>query len=245
MSSCGASHRGYRARAPPRGASRPPPTGAGSSPAGAGAGIAGGRAPDGAPLGAPSPIVTPAAGAQVAVSAAGDVFIGTTSGGGYDIEMFRPGRDSDLRPVARVAGAGRGLAVDRAGAFAAAATDQGTYRIALADSRTVTRVAGVVRELAFAPDATLYLLEPGALTAIGPDGGQRWTAPLLDGRRLVAGMRAVVLDGTDRLVAFAPADGAVDELGAGGTVGDLVATPDGRVVGAIVDARRAVLFTLP
>ena len=213
---------------------------------GGGAGIVGGRAPDGAPLGAPFPIVTPAAGAQVAVSAAGDVFIGTTSGGAYDIEMFRPGRDSDLRPVARVAGAGRGLAVDRAGAFAAAATDQGTYRIALADSRTVTRVAGpVVRELAFAPDATLYLLEPGALTAIGPDGGQRWTAPLLDGRRLVAGMRAVVLDGTDRLVAFAPADGAADELGAGGTIGDLVATPDGRVVGAIVDARRAVLFTLP
>ena len=109
----------------------------------------------------------------------------------------------------------------------------------------MTRVAGVVRELAFAPDATLYLLEPGGLTAIGPDGGLRWTAPLGDGRRLVAAKRAVVLDGTDRLVAFAPADGAADELGAGGTVGDLVGARDGRVVGAIVDARSAVLFTLP
>jgi hypothetical protein len=67
----------------------------------------------------------------------------------------------------------------------------------------------------------------------------------VDGRRLVVGRRAVVLDGTDKVLAFNPADGTADELGAGGTINDLTMSRDGRVVGVIVDARRAVLFTLP
>ena len=81
--------------------------------------------------------------------------------------------------------------------------------------------------------------------AIGSDGKIKWTAPLVDGRRLVAARRPVVLDGTDRVVAFAPADGVAEELGAGGTINDLTMSRDGRVVGVIVDARRAVLFALP
>ena len=67
----------------------------------------------------------------------------------------------------------------------------------------------------------------------------------MDGRRLVTGQRAAVLDGTDRLLVFAPADGTAEELGVGGTINDVTMSRDGRVVGAIVDSRRAVLFTLP
>jgi hypothetical protein len=216
-----------------------------SGEASGGPGLIGGRAPDGAVLGDPFPIVTPAAGGQIAASDAGDLYIATTSEGAYDIEVFRPGRDTEARPVARIAGVGRALAVNRAATAAAVITDQGTYRFALADPKTLTRIDSPVREIAFAPDGTLYLLDQTSLRAIGPDGAVRWTATFVDGRRLVAGRRAVVLDGTDRLVAFAPADGSADELGAGGAISDLTISSDGRVVGAIVDARRAVLFTLP
>jgi hypothetical protein len=217
------------------------PTGDGSG----GAGIIGGRAPDGEFLGAPFPIETPAAGAQLAASEPGDVYIGTNSGGAYDIATFRPGRDPQLRALVRITGSGRALAIDRAGAFGAAVTDKGTFRFNVADPRSVTRIADPVRDIGFTPDGTLYLLDQSKLTAIGKDGAVSWTAPLIDGRRLVAANRAVVLDGTDRLLAFAPGDGTADELGAGGTITDITMSHDGRVVGAIVDARRAVLFTLP
>jgi WD40 domain-containing protein len=210
-----------------------------------GPGLIGGRAPDGAPLGDPFPIVTPAAGAQIASSDAGDVYIGTTSGGAYDVEVFRPGRDVDPRPVARITGVGRALAIDRTAKFAAVVTDQGTFRFALADAKTLTRVAGMVRDIAFAPDGTLYVMDQTSLAAIGADGAPKWTTPLVDGRRLFAARRAIVLDGTDRLLAFAPADGTAEELGASGAISDVTMSRDGRVIGAIVDTRRAVLFTLP
>ena len=213
--------------------------------AGGGPGLIGGRTADGDPLGDPFPIVTPAAGARIAASDAGDVYIGTTSGGAFDIEVFRPGRDSELKTVARVAGIGSVLAIDKSAKFAAAVTDQGTYRFAVADPKTLTRVAGVVRDIAFAPDGTLYLLAQTSLAAIGPDGTAKWTAPLVDGRRLVTGQRVAVLDGTDKLLVFAPDDGTADELGVGGTINDLTMSRDGRVIGVIVDSRRAVLFTLP
>ena len=213
--------------------------------AGGGPGLIGGRTADGDPLGDPFPIVTPAAGARIAASDAGDVYIGTTSGGAFDIEVFRPGRDSELKTVARVAGIGSVLAIDKSAKFAAAVTDQGTYRFAVADPKTLTRVAGGVRDIAFAPDGTLYLLAQTSLAAIGPDGTAKWTAPLVDGRRLVTGQRVAVLDGTDKLLVFAPDDGTAEELGVGGTINDLTMSRDGRVIGVIVDSRRAVLFTLP
>jgi hypothetical protein len=213
---------------------------------GGGPGLIGGRTADGEVIGDPFPIVTPAAGARIAASDAGNVYIGTTSEAAFDIEVFRPGRDAELSPVARIAGIGTGLAVDRSAKFGAAVTDQGTYRFALADPKTtLTRIAGPVRDIAFAADGTLYALDQTSLLAVAPDGVLKWTAPLTDGRRLVAARRAVVLDGTDRVVAFGLADGAADELGAGGTINDLTMSRDGRVVGVIVDARRAVLFTLP
>jgi hypothetical protein len=214
--------------------------------AGGGPGLIGGRTADGEVIGDPFPIVTPAAGARIAASDAGDVYVGTTSEGAFDIEVFRPGRDAELSPVARIAGVGTGLAVDRSGKFGAAITDQGTYRFALADPKTtLTRIAGVVRDVEFAADGTLYALDQTSLLAVGADGVVKWTVPLVDGRRLVAASRAVVLDGTDKVLAFAPADGVGEELGAGGTINDLTMSRDGRVVGVIVDARRAVLFTLP
>jgi hypothetical protein len=210
-----------------------------------GPGLVGGRAADGGVIGDPFPIVTPSSGARIAASDAGDVYVATTSEGAFDIEVFRPGRDAELTGVARIAGVGRALAVDRTGKFAAAVTDQGTYRFAVADPKTLTRVAGAVRDVAFAPDGTLYLLDQTSLMAMGQDGAVKWTATLVDGRRLVAGRRAVVLDGTDRLLVFGPGDGAADELGAGGTINDVTMSRDGQVIGVIVDARRAVLFTLP
>jgi len=212
---------------------------------GGGPGLIGGRTADGAALGDPFPIVTPAAGARIAASDAGDVYVGTTSAGAFDIEVFRPGRDSLLKAVARVAGIGSALAVDKSAKFAAAVTDQGTYRFAIADPKTLTRVAGTVRDISFAPDGTLYLLDQTSLVAISPDGTAKWTAPLVDGRRLATGQRVAVLDGTDKLLMFAPADGTADELGVGGSINDLTMSRDGRVVGVIVDSRRAVLFTLP
>jgi hypothetical protein len=209
-------------------------------------GLIGGRTANGEVIGDPFPIVTPAGGARIAASDAGDVYVGTTSQGAFDVEFFRPGRDSQLKPVARIAGTGTALAVDRSATFAAAVTDQGTYRFALTDPKTtLTRIAGTVRDIAFAPDGTLYVLDQTSLLAIAPDGAVKWKAPLLDGRRLVAGRRAIVLDGTDKALAFNPADGAAEELGVGGTINDLTMSRDGRVVGVIVDARRAVLFTLP
>ena len=213
--------------------------------AGGGPGLIGGRTADGEPLGDPFPIVTPAAGARIAASDVGDVYVGTTSAGAFDIEVFRPGRDSQLKAVARVAGVGSALAVDKSAKLAAAVTDQGTYRFNVADPKTLTRIAGTVRDIAFAADGTLYLLDQTSLAAIGPDGATRWTAPLVDGRRLVVGQRAAVLDGTDRLLVFASGDGTADELGVGGTINDVTMSRDGRVVGVIVDSRRAVLFTLP
>src|SRR5207253_1369301 len=57
---------------------------------GGGPGLIGGRTADGEPLGDPFPIVTPAAGARLAASDAGDVYVGTTSGGAFDMEVFRP-----------------------------------------------------------------------------------------------------------------------------------------------------------
>jgi hypothetical protein len=55
----------------------------------------------------------------------------------------------------------------------------------------------------------------------------------------------VVLDGTDRLIVLEPKTGAIDELAPAGQIQDLVASRDGRWVGLIAEARRAVLFRLP
>lgn len=211
-----------------------------------GGGVVAGRGADGAPLAAPFPMTTPAAGAQLASTDQGDLYVGTTSGGGYDIEALRVGREGAPHAVVRLPGTGRALAVDRGGTLAAAITNGGTYRFTLADpARTLTRIGAAVRDVAFAADGTLFLLDATRLVAIDTDGAPRWSAgSLTDARRLVVGARAVVLDGTDRLVAYG-ADGTADDFAPAGTVQDLAVSRDGRWVGAIVEARRALLFRLP
>ncbi len=222
------------------------PTG---SPAG-GPGAIAGRAPDGLVLGAPFPLTTPAAGSILAASGTGELFIATPApaGAGWDIEVFRVGLDRFPRGIIRLPGTLRALAIDGTGTRAAALTDQGVVRFGPRDpdpAKTVTTVAPpAAREIAFGADGTLYVLESTRLLALEATGPQRWSVPLTDGRRLVIAKRAIVLDGTERLIAFDPA-GRLDELGTGGTIGDVAASADGLRIVALVDGRRAVLFTLP
>jgi hypothetical protein len=156
------------------------------------------------------------------------------------------GRERNERGVTSVAGSLRAFAVDRSGAWGAIVTDQGTFRFAIKSpdpSRTITKVAPVARDVEFAKDGTLYVLEPKKLSAVTVEG-LKWSAPLIDGRSLVVAARPVVLDGTDRLIAFAPADGSADVLAPVGQIQDLAASRDGNWIGVIADARRAVLFHL-
>ena len=210
-------------------------------------GIIGGRAPDGAVLSEPFPIVTPNAGAILAASDAGELFIGAQVPQGFEIRVLRVGLTKFVAGILRVPGVGKAFAVDRTGSWGAVSTDQGTYRFSMkaADpSKTLTRIGATSRDVEFGADATLYVMEAQHLTAISPEGSVRWSQPLVDGRRIAVGLRAVVLDGTDLLLTFAPGDGARDTLAPIGDIQDLVVSKDGKWVGVIADARRAVLFKL-
>lgn len=213
-----------------------------------GPGAIAGRAPDGVALAAPFPLATPAGGAVLAATDAGEIFIASAGGGGTDIEVLRVGGERFPRGVVRVPGTVRALAVDKSGTRAAALSDQGVIRFEPRDgdpSKTLRTVAPAsARDIAFGADGTLYVLEATRLLALDAAGPQRWTAPLTDGRRLVMAKRAIVLDGSERLIAV-DAAGAVDELGAGGTVQDVAVSLDLARVAALVDGRRAVLFSLP
>lgn len=210
-------------------------------------GIIGGRAPDGVPLSDPFPILTPGAGAILAASDAGELFIAVQVPQGLEIRVLRVGLTRFQAGILRVPGVGRAFAVDRTGTFGAASTDQGTFRFSLkaADpTKSIARVAATSRDVEFGADGTLYVMEAQRLSAVTSEGAARWSQPLVDGRRMAVGLRPVVLDGTDRLVAFAPQDGATDTLAPVGDVQDLVVSKDGRWIGVIADARRAVLFKL-
>ena len=166
---------------------------------------------------------------------------------GFEIRVLRMGLERFPRGILRIPGIGRAFAVDPTGSFGAAVTDQGTFRFSLkaADpSKTIVKVTGTARDVEFGADATLYVMEAQKLTAFSVEGTARWSQPLTDGRRIAVGIRPVVLDGTDRLVAYRPADGAADTLAPIGQIQDLVVSKDGRWVGVIADARRAVLFKL-
>lgn len=219
--------------------------GATGLPAGGG-GLVSGRAPDGASI-APFPLPTPAGGALIATTDTGELYIATAGTTGTDIEVLRLSGDRRIRGVVRLPGTARALAVDRTGTTGAAVTDQGTFRFGLRDAdptATIVRIGDPARDVAFGTDGTLYRLDQNRITAIGPAGATRWEVVLVDGRRMVIGQRALVLDGTDRVAVIA-ADGTVDDLGIGGTVQDLAASPDGRRVAVLLESRRAVLFTLP
>jgi hypothetical protein len=211
-------------------------------------GVIGGRTPDGVPLSDPFPIGLSSPGGLLAASDNGDLFFAWQTSGGYEVKMFRPGVDRATKGVLRVPGIGRAFAVDRSGTYGAAVTDQGTYRFqvnAADPTKSLTRITTPVRDVEFARDGTLYLLDAQRVLAVGAEGSTLWTTPLIDGRRIAVGLRAVVLDGTDRLVALDPKTGAIDQLAPIGQIQDLVVSRDGRWVGLIAEARRAVLFRLP
>ncbi|HVR88785.1 MAG TPA: hypothetical protein VHG53_04490 [Candidatus Limnocylindria bacterium] len=211
-----------------------------------GGGTIGARAPDGAVLGAPFPVTTPAAGGFLAASDRGELFVATTSAGGTDVEVLRLGADRTPRGVVRVPGVVSAFATDPRGDRGAIVTDQGTFRVLLHDPNpmaTLAKVGVSVREVAFGADGTLYLLEKEKLTALSADGALRWQVPLTDGRRLLVGSRTVVLDAPDAVLAIA-ADGTIDGLGVDGTAQDLALSSDGKRVAVVVEARRAVVFNL-
>ena len=219
--------------------------GATGQPAG-GAGLIGARAPDGAVIGDPFPITTPAAGGAIAVSSAGELFVATTSGTKTDLEVLRIGRERTLRGVVSVPGAVSDLAIDPKGDRGALVTDQGTFRFgphAADPGATVQKVGAPVRDAAFGADGTLDLLEKDKATALAPDGTQRWQVPLTDGRRIVPAARTLIWDGADTVWAIAP-DGGIDALGTDGTVQDVIATADGKRAAVVVDGRRALVFQL-
>lgn len=214
-------------------------------PAGGG-GLIGARAPDGAVIGAPFPITTPAAGGFLGVSDRGEVFIATTTAGGTDVELLRIGSERFTRGVIRVPGAATAFAVDPRGDRAAIVTDQGTFRFLPHDlnpTATLARLSGPVRDLAFGADGALLALDKDKVVAFSADGARRWDRPLVDGRRIVPAARSIVLDGAGTVWAIA-GDGTVDALGVDGTVQDLAASADGARVAVVVDGRRALVFQL-
>lgn len=211
-------------------------------------GIIGGRTPDGLPLAFPFPIDLPSSGGLLAVSDNGDLFIASQAAGGYEVRMFRPGFERFLKGVLRVPGIGRAFAIDPSGAFGAAVTDQGTFRFQVTapdPTKSLNKLTTPVRDIEFARDGTLYLLDAQRVVAVDREGATRWTTAIIDGRRMALGLRPAVLDGTDRVIVLDPATGAVDELALVGQIQDLVVSRDGRWVAVVADAKRAVLFKLP
>ena len=213
---------------------------------GGGGGLIGARAPDGALLGEPFPITIPAAGGFIAVSDRGEVFIATTSAGNTDIEVLRLGAERFLRGVVKIPGTVQDLAIDPKGDRAAVVTDRGTYRFSAHDAdpgATLTRVGPTVRDVAFGADGTFFQVDKDKATATGTDGVLRWQAALTDGRRVVPGLRTLVLDAADTIWAI-NAEGTIDQLGLDGQVQDVVVSSDGKRVAVVVDGRRALLFDL-
>lgn len=211
-----------------------------------GGGLVGARAPDGATLGDPFPIVTPASGALIGVTDGAEIFIATTTGTNTDVELLRLGRERVTRGVLRIPGIAIDFALDPKGDRAALVTDQGTYRFsphAPDPAATLQRVGAPVRDVAFGADGIFYQLDKEKVTATGVDGTQRWQAPLTDGRKLLTGTRTLVWDAVDVVWAIAP-DGAIDALGIDGVVQDLVASADGKRAAVVLDGRRALVFEL-
>ena len=219
-----------------------------ASSGGSDGGIIGGRTPDGLPISDPFPIELPSSGGLLAVSDNGDLFIASQAPGGYEVRMFRPGVEQFPKGVLRVPGVGRAFAIAPSGAYGAAVTDQGTFRfqVTAADpTKSLAKLTTAVRDVEFGRDGTLYLLDAQRVVAVDAEGATRWTTAILDGRRIAIGLRPVVLDGTDRLIVLDPTTGAIDELAAVGQIQDLVVSRDGRWVGLIAEAKRAVLFRMP
>ncbi|HKY51179.1 MAG TPA: SPOR domain-containing protein, partial [Candidatus Limnocylindria bacterium] len=158
-----------------------------ASSAGSDGGVVGGRTPTGLPLAAPFPIDLPSSGGQLAVSDNGDLFIAFQVATGYEVRMFRPGVERFLKGILRVPGVGRALAIDPSGAFGAAITDQGTFRFQVTapdPTKSLAKLTTPVRDIEFARDGTLYLMDAQRVIAVDREGQTRWTTTILDGRRM-------------------------------------------------------------
>ncbi len=216
-----------------------------NAPSGA-AGVLTGRAPDGTPLSV-FPLDAPAAGGVLAATASGELYVATTTAGSTDVEVMSLAKDQQMRGVLRIPGQIRQLTIDRSGILGAAMTDRGVFRFGPHDTdpgRTLRRIGDPVKEISFGPDGRLYLLATGQISARDLRGELLWSAPLIDGRRLVTAARPVVLDGADRLLVFDD-KGIPDELGTSGNIQDVSASSDGQRVAVLTEGRRAVLFRLP
>ena len=214
---------------------------------GNGGGLIGGRTPDGRPLTDPFPIHVGKDGAYLAASDKGELFIAMQVPEGFEVRSLLVGKEIVQRGILRIPGTGVAFAVDHTGTFGAAVTDRGTYRFSLKaqdPSATITQLTTPVRDVRFAADGSLYLLDAQRFVKYSAEGGQDWSSPLVDGRRLVIGARPVVLDGTQKLVAFSPKDGTADALAPVGQIQDLAVSRDGKWIAVIADAWRAVLFRI-
>lgn len=203
---------------------------------------------EGKALEEPFPLVTPAAGALLAAAAGKDeVYVATTTRGDTDVEVVRPGVEASTRIVLRVEGQHRRLAISADGARLALVTTNGTYRFsprAANAAATLQHVGDEAREVRFARDGTLYALWKERLVAYDDALRVLWSAPLTDGRRIVAGRRVVVQDGLARLLAVDPKSGAAEELASLGEVLDLAVSGEGAKVLALFGSR-ALVFALP
>ncbi len=212
-----------------------------------GAGVLTGRSPDGQPLFI-FPMEAPAAGGAIAATAAGELYVATTSKGVTDIERFvivdRAWRKDGILTIP---GQIQSLAIDRGGILGAAQTDRGLYRFGPHDTdpqKTLFRISDGVKDFAFGPGGRLYVLEKDKVTARDLRGELVWSVPLVDGRRLVIASRPVVLDAAGRLLVF-DEKGRSEDLGVTGNVQDVSASADGQRVAVLADGRRALIFKLP
>lgn len=211
-----------------------------------GPGVLTGRSPDGRPLSV-FPADAPAAGGAIAATAAGELYVATTSNGATDIERYTVANAWKKEGILTVPGQVQALAVDRSGILGAVQTDRGLYRFGPHDTdpkSTLFRISDGVLSFAFGPGGRLYTLEKERVTARDLGGELVWSSPLIDGRRLVIASRPVVLDAAGDLLVFDD-KGHSDRLGVTGNVQDVSASSDGKHVAVLTDGRRALLFKLP
>lgn len=208
-----------------------------------GGGVIAGRTPDGVRLLDPFPIRVPETGAAIAASGWGHLYYAWTEGGTTQIDVVI---ERNVLGVLRLPGNVLDLVVNRQGSHGAVMTDQGVYRfgpLSMDPAGSLKRVGDPVRQIGIGADGTLYLMTQTKLTAQPPDA-KEWSAPLVDGRRLLVAARPLVLDGADRVLTFS-GSGIAETFGTSGTILDISVSPNGKHIAVLADGSRAQIFKLP
>lgn len=208
-----------------------------------GGGVIAGRTPDGVRLAGPFPIRVPESGAAIAATGWGHLYYAWTEGGTTEIDVLI---ERNVHGLLRLPGNVIDLVVNRQGSHGAVMTDQGVYRfgpLSTDPAGSLERIGDAVRQIGIGPDGTLYLMDQTKLTA-QPADGKEWSAPLVDGRRLVVVDRPVVLDAADRVLTFS-ASGIAETFGTSGTIQDISVSPNGKHLAVLGDGSRAQIFKLP